>query len=326
MWRASAGQSRLALAALLAGAAGIAFSPILAKLAVDEGGVGPIGAAFWRVALAAGLFAIWLAMRGELRAMVPATGRARWLGLLVVPGLFFAGDLALWHWSFEFTPVANATVLANFSAVLVTLVGWAFLGEKPTGLFVVGGAIALFGVVWLTLGTATPSVSQVAPTSVGDVLALGAACFYAGYLLSIKQARARHTVGQVMCLSSAAAGLVLWGAALSSEPRLVPRTGEGWALVLALAVVSQCLGQGLIAFALARLTASLSAVTLLIQPVMAALWGWLILAQRLTLGQGLAGAVVLAGIFLARVASQDRSAARSRPAGSTPAPSAARER
>lgn len=298
-----AGQAWLALGALILGACAIAFSPIFAKLAVDVGRIGPISAAFWRVGLAACLFALWLGARGELKTLVPKQDRLRWLAVLMVPGLFFGGDLAVWHWSFEFTSVANATVLANFSAVLVALAGWLFLGERLNALVMIGGATALFGVIWLTLGTATPAVSDVVPTSAGDGLALLAACFYAGYFLTIKRARGQYAVSQVMGLASAAAAVVLLVMVVSAGEPLVPRNREGWSLVLALAVVSQCLGQGLIAFALARLTASLSAITLLLQPVLAAVWGWLILEQALTFEQALAGLVVVAGVVTARLAS-----------------------
>ena len=75
---------------------------------------------------------------------------------------------------------------------------------------------------------------------------------------------------------------------------------RGWAILIALALVTQILGQGLIAYAFAHLPASLSSVSLLIQPVMAALFAWILFGEAIGPAQFVGGAIVLAGIWLAR--------------------------
>ena len=80
----------------------------------------------------------------------------------------------------------------------------------------------------------------------------------------------------------------------------MPTTTRDWWMVLGLAIVPHCVGQGLIAHALAHLPASFSAVTLLLQPVAAAIWGWLFLKEPLTAAQMGAGAIVVVGIYPAR--------------------------
>ena len=75
---------------------------------------------------------------------------------------------------------------------------------------------------------------------------------------------------------------------------------HGWGIVLALALLTQVLGQGMIAYALAHLPVTLSTTGLLIQPVVAALAAWWLFGEALAPAQ-LAGAVVLlVGITLAR--------------------------
>ena len=59
-------------------------------------------------------------------------------------------------------------------------------------------------------------------------------------------------------------------------------------------------GQGLIAFSLAWLPATFSPLTLLIQPVVAAVLAWMILGERLSGLQLVGGAIVIAGIMLAK--------------------------
>jgi drug/metabolite transporter (DMT)-like permease len=71
-------------------------------------------------------------------------------------------------------------------------------------------------------------------------------------------------------------------------------------VLIALALISHAAGQGLIAYALAHLPAAFSSVSLLFQPVMAALFAWAILAEPLVPLQIAGGIVVLLGIYLAR--------------------------
>jgi drug/metabolite transporter (DMT)-like permease len=81
---------------------------------------------------------------------------------------------------------------------------------------------------------------------------------------------------------------------------MLPNTGAGWLTLFGLALVCQTAGQSLIAYAMAHLPASFSSVSLLLQPAMATLYAWAILGERAGLAQLAGGAVILAGIWLAR--------------------------
>ncbi|MCC6474864.1 MAG: DMT family transporter, partial [Burkholderiales bacterium] len=72
-------------------------------------------------------------------------------------------------------------------------------------------------------------------------------------------------------------------------------------------------GQGLIACALAHLPSNFASVGLLLQPVMAAAFAWVLLAEPLGARQVAGGLVVLAGIEMARRASAARRGARRGP-------------
>jgi drug/metabolite transporter (DMT)-like permease len=277
---------RRALSALLLGAVGIAFAPIFVRLSVLE----PTVTAFWRLALAAPL--LWLAVRAE---KTPAPPRRDWLRL-AAPGLFFACDLGVWHWSIRYTTVANSTLLANLMPVFVTLFGWLLYGRRVTRLFLAGMAAALMGAAVMT--GAKPE------NWFGDLLGVLTAVFYASYIVSVGRLRERYSTATIMAWSATAAAILLLPVCLAAGEGFWAPTLEGWLVLLALAVVSHVLGQGLIAYALAHLPASFSAVTLLAQPVLASLLAWLLFAEALTALQATGGAVVLAGIVVARRASQ----------------------
>jgi drug/metabolite transporter (DMT)-like permease len=278
-----------ALGALLAGATFIALSPIFVR--VSE--AGPTATAFWRVALA--VPALWLLYWIKPGARAPRHSGKGWL--LVAAGLAFAGDLAFWHSSIKLTSVANSTLLANLASIFVTLAAWIFLRQRPTRMFLAGLAAALAGVLLLVYTSLEFSATGLA----GDALGVVTAMFYAAYLLTVKGLRDRgETTLHLMAVTTTITALLLAPVALATGEQFFPNTGAGWLVLLGLALISHAAGQGLIAYALAHLPAAFSSVSLLFQPVMAALFAWLLLSEPLVPLQLAGGLIVLAGIYLAR--------------------------
>jgi drug/metabolite transporter (DMT)-like permease len=311
----------LALPALLLGAVGIAFAPIFVRLSE----VGPVATGFWRMLLALpvlGAAAAWQRTRvrarqhtGSSAAASPAGTARRHDSLwLAAAGLCFAGDLALWHLSIGFTSVANATLLANLAPIFVTLGGWWFLRQRVTPGFMLALGLALAG-VWVLLGASAGDGGQ---RVAGDLLGVGTAVFYAGYILCVADLRGRCSTVSILWASGAAACPPLLLVAVLSGEALLPVDARGWWVLIGLALVSQVAGQGLIAYSLAHLPAALSSLTLLLQPVCAALFAWALLAEALGARQALGGAVVLAGVALARRASRPPGLRRPAPPPSRP--------
>ena len=285
----------MALNALFLGALGIAFAPIFVRVSQ----VGPSATAFWRLALAWPALFLWMQVesRGQDAPRRPSS-RTDYVRLIAA-GLFFAGDLAIWHWSIRFTSVANATLLANFAPIFVAMGSWLFLRQKVSYKFVVGMGIALAGTVFMVGQSFRLSAQHLW----GDVLGLVTAMFYAGYLLSVKELRGEFSTATIMTWSGIVSCLVLLPVALVTGEGLLPAGAEGWWVLLGLALISHFGGQSLIAFALAKLPATFSSVALLVQPIAAAVFAWLILSEMLNPWQALGGALALAGIFIARRAS-----------------------
>jgi drug/metabolite transporter (DMT)-like permease len=277
--------------ALLAGAVCIGFAPVLVRLSE----VGPSATAFFRLLFALPFFWLWVSVD---RTAGPTVDRPSTRGdfmLLALAGLFFTADLALWHWSLQFTTVANSTLLSNFAPLLVTLGAWVFLGERITGKFMAGMFIAMAGAALLVSGRVQFRPHQL----LGNGLAVFTALFYAGYLLTVKQLRRRLPTPQIMAWSGIVSCLSLLIVAVLSNETLMPATGKGWLVVVALALVSHLGGQTAIAYALGHLPASFSSVTLLVQPLVAALLAWVLLKEGLNLWQWMGGIIILTGIFLA---------------------------
>lgn len=291
--RAMIAATRHAFPALFAGATLIGLAPIFVRW-VD---VGYTAAAFWRVALSVPVLFALMARQPTTAPRAPSAWGGLWLA-----GAFFAGDLAVWHQSVRLTSVANATLLANLAPVFVTVAAFVLFREKIRPGFMAGLVLALIGSATLVARSAQAGAEPV----LGDLHGIGAAVFYAGYQLSVSRLRQTTAVLPLMAWSTLATAVVLLPLVLVLNEPLWPASWQGWAVLLGLALVSHCAGQGLIAYGMAHVSAAMSSVSLLVQPVAAALFAWLLLAEPLGLLQALGGAVVLAGILICKTAAKNQ--------------------
>jgi drug/metabolite transporter (DMT)-like permease len=278
--------------ALLAGGTALGFGAIFMRLS----DVGPIASAFWRMALAAPL--LWCWAYAVRKQDVSNNRRIEFTRALLWAGLCFGGDMAFWHLSLHYTTVSNATLLTNAAPVLIALWLWCVQRVRFGRVFVAGMWTATIGAVLLV---APDLLSHLGGGRVlGDMLGLISAVFYAAYQLVIKDARDQYSTARLMAWSTTITGLTLLPLALMSPEAFVPHTLAGWWPLLGLALLAQIGGQTVIAFASAHLPASLSSVTLLIQPLTATIGAWLLFAETIGPLQMLGGAMLIAGIYLSR--------------------------
>ena len=275
--------------ALLLGAVAIGASPIFVRLSE----VGPLATAFWRVAMA--LLPFLLLSRLSAKSDARPAGLRDYV-LLLLPGVFLAADLVAWHLALHMTSVANATLFANFAPVFVTFGSWLIFRVRITSVFLAGLGLALLGIVVMKAGPSPLGDGRIA----GDATAVVAAVFYACYLLTLGHIRTRFSTLRIMVWTTLSAAICMLPVALFFEAGFLPVTLFGWAMILGLAFVSHAGGQGLIAYALAYLSTAFSSLTLLLQPVVAAILAWLLLAEPIGALQAIGGAIVLLGILVAR--------------------------
>ncbi|MGL3104543.1 DMT family transporter [Bradyrhizobium sp. BR 1432] len=283
-------QTRAALLALLSGGTLIGCSPILVRLSE----LGPVSTAFWQLALALIPLLLFSAREAATGTEKPRTPRD---ALLVsLPGFLLAAELTSWHISLHMTSVANATLLVNIAPIFVSLYCWLFLRQRPSRLFVVALSITIAGLVILKSGSLDFGGGDLK----GDVAAIFAAMLYAAYILALAKMRGRFSTSTIMIWSSCAGALSIVPFARFSEPAQLPVTMVGWTVLFALSWLSQAGGQSLITYALAWSPATLSSLTLLLQPVVAAILAWFVMGEVPSLWQGIGGSIVLVGIWTAR--------------------------
>jgi len=281
-----------AIVVLLFGAVCIAFAPIFVRLSE----LGPSATAFYRLLFSLPVVWSWMALDWK----TDSTGRrpASWndYRLLAMAGFFFAGDLAVWHWSIRLTSVANATLLANFAPIFVTLGAYIIFKERFSKVFLFGMVCAIAGVVIL-LGD---SINIGHRHLMGDVCGMVTAVFYGGYILTVGRLRARFSTATIMAWSGLTCCLVLVPITLLSGESFMALTINGWLVLVGLALISQVGGQSMIAYALAHLSAAFGSVALLLQPVLAAVFAWILFKEGLSVLQLCGGVIVLTGVYFAR--------------------------
>jgi len=285
-----------ALLALFAGALAIGSSGIFVRLSET----GSVASAFWRGALALPPLAVWALL--ERRPATLAAG-ARPHAPLLDPmffwaGVFFAADIALYHLALSHTSVAAATLEANTAPIVVSILAWALWGERPRLGFLLATLLAFGGLLLIV----TPKLAGGGHALGGDALALGAAWFYAAYILVVARLRERHGTGAVMFASSLIFSALLLPVPFALGEKFLPDTARGWLLLAGLALSAQALGQSLIAYALAHLRPTFGSVGLYLQVIAAAVYARVLLGEQLLPLQLAGGVIVLIAIALARAA------------------------
>jgi drug/metabolite transporter (DMT)-like permease len=134
----------------------------------------------------------------------------------------------------------------------------------------------------------------------GDFYGIITAFFFGAYVLAVRHARAHHGAARLVFLSTAVSAFFLLGAAIAIPQQILPQTAASISALLALALVSQAGGQGLLTIALGTLPATFSSLVIFLEGVAAAAFGWLVLGEKLTFVQALGGLLILFGIFIAR--------------------------
>ena len=272
-------------AALMTGNVALALGPWSVRLADS----GPVSSAFWRLALAVPVLVLLARVSGQ---RLGGLGAGVWWALMAA-GVFFALDIGAWHIGIGMTRMANASLFGNAGSLVVMIYGLISLHRRPrlreglALLAALGGGAILLG----------RSLEIDRTTMIGDLYCVAAGLLYSGYIIILQKYRATLGGWSLLTWSSIAGLPVLLGIALLRGEPVMP---TNWWPVIALAVFSQLLGQGLLVYALKHFTPLIIGLALLTQPAVAVAVGWLVFHESLGLLDFAGMATVGAGLALAR--------------------------
>lgn len=288
---------------VLAGVLGafvIAFSAILVRLAE----VSPSTAAFFRCAYALPLLALLAWNESRRYGSRPARERA----VCWVAGVLFAADLTFWHHSIEAVGAGLATVLGNVQVVLVGLLAWAALGERPENRSLAAIPVVFAGVVLISGVVGSGAYGD--DPLLGVIYGIVTAITYALFILILRQMNAdeRRPAGPLLDATLSAAVFAAIGGIAVGDIDWAPGL-EAQAWLVLLAISSQVLGWLLISVSLPRLPAVLTSIVLMLQPVSTVFLGALLLSEAPSAVQLAGVAIVIAGVAVATVRPRERAPA-----------------
>jgi drug/metabolite transporter (DMT)-like permease len=275
-------------------------------------GASPSTASAYRALLAIPVLAV-LAAREE-RVVGPRPWVARRWALLA--GVMFAVDLIFFHHGIDLMGAGLATVMSNLQVVVVLLVTWAVLHERPTDPQLVGVPLALGGVVLISGILGGEAYGE--DPQLGVLVGLIVAASYAAYLMLIRKGRDRvHVAGPILDASIGCAVASIVGGLVAGDLQAWPGA-DAMAILLVMALGPQVAAGMLLAIALPRLPAVTTSLLLLVQPVLSVILAMLLVGERPSLTQLAGVGLVLAGVTLGslplgRIATRVRGAAAGAP-------------
>ena len=291
----SLSKSVVALIALFIGVFSLSFGAIFVRFSSGE--LSAYAIATDRLIIATIIFSVWnsvvtVSRQFRQNSMNPSpdaatTPTVRWL--LLAAGICWFAALASVFWAQTQTTIAIASLLHNLAPLFTSLGAWWFLGQTFNFKFVLGMIIALVGVG--AIGWEEMQISAIRLNA--DFAALLSAVFLSAYLLIIEHLRSQLSAATIqlwICGVGAAVSLPLMG--LMHEQLLPNSLNTGLAIV-ALALICQVLGHGLLTFSLDSLSSVVVALVHLLEPVFAGLLAWLIFSEQLGLWSWVGFSVVL---------------------------------
>jgi drug/metabolite transporter (DMT)-like permease len=272
---------------LLAGAqVAIGAAAIFARFALTA--AGPLSVSALRLAISAVPVVALAAAHGRFARLDEPTERR-----LRFAGVALAVHFGTWIASLQHASVAVSTLLVCSTPVFTE--AWALARtRRPRPTVLISLVLAAAGVA---IVAGAPSRSE---TPLGILLALCGAVAMAIYLLLVRASDRRYTTLAVVGRTYPIAAVVLGCAALATRdgfPSL--HAGGAWAGILAMAFVSQLFGHTAINAAVRVLSATFVALTVLVEPVVAAVAAALVFGERPAPFTAAGAVLVFAAIALA---------------------------
>lgn len=282
---------------LLFGVLCISFAAVLVK-AIDRTLVGPSAIGLWRTLFGAIILAIWtLAERNTL--LLPSRVY-KWSALA---GFVFFLDLFFWHRSIFFCGAGMATILAGTQVFCSAILSHFFYKERLKLSFF-AAAFSGFAGVALLIGIGSASVTFTDTYILGVIFGLFTGISYASYIMTVKRGSHEQVnvgTGAFMAWTSLFTAIFLGSASLIEGEAFWPPNTASWLALVGLGLIPQALGWRAISTSLPQLTVSRAALVLLLQSVLATIWGMLFFREYLTPVQ-IAGAVItLAAIYFGSI-------------------------
>ncbi|CAG9620896.1 DMT family transporter [Sutcliffiella rhizosphaerae] len=275
--------------ALTIGVITVSMSAIFVKLADAPAGV----IAFYRM-----LFSVLLLLPiflykyvGELKGI----SKRDWL-FSALAGVFLAFHFILWFESLNYTSVASSTVLVTLQPLFAFIGTYLFFKERLSFRAIISGIIAIIGSFIISWGD-----FQISGMALyGDILALVACALVTAYLLFGQDIRKRISIITYTFIVYSFSCFTLLGYVVVSGDAFIGFEASDWGWFILLAIFPTLLGHTLFNWAVKYISTNVISMSILFEPIGAALLAYFVLHEVVTWSQYLGGLLVMlsVGYFL----------------------------
>lgn len=288
----------LSLGILALAVTALAFSPIFTKLSEVE--LSPTATIFNRLWLATIIVSGWQLIKTPAKfsqiLQLEAIRDYQQQGLLFLASLCATISAVLWAISFIHTSVASSTVLRSFTPIFISVGAWLILEQRFERQFIIGMILSIVG--GIAIGWDDLQLGR--EYLIGDGIALLSAALHGANILIIGYLRDRGCSTEKVLLWRCGSGALIVLPLCLTDARLFPLSLQGWLTIIALAVICQTLGQGLLVYSLKQFSSSFVGIFALLKPLITALLAWMIFAETISITSGIALILILVGIYLAK--------------------------
>ena len=286
-------EDRRTMLIALAGATVISFAPLL----YIRSDTTPLTGAFYRMLYALPLLGllVWTSKKED-----PRNSNSRWLAFGA--GVLLAIDFVGYHSAIDYIGSGIATMIGNSQVIIVTLVSWWLLGERPNRFILLSLPLVMFGLILISgIWDDAPYGEDPVKGVIGGMVA---AVFYSSFLIVYRQS---NRIGgpavnaQFDATTGATLGILILGympltsVGIEAIDHSITWPNHGWLILLALSC--QVIGWIAITYALPRLPAAHTSFAVLLQPVLTIIWGVILLNESPSLQQSAGMALIFAAII-----------------------------
>jgi drug/metabolite transporter (DMT)-like permease len=256
---------------------------------------GPMTTGFYRMLFALPFLFIWMVWEKKEHAL-PSLLPLNHMVSLILAGAFFALDLAFWNWSIDQTTIVNSTLFNNTAVFFVPFILWMTRGEKQTPWFMLMTFVGFIGCMLLAGESLSISVTNL----LGDCIALISGVMVALYLITLKKIREDITTGFLMWWTGLFSLFFLAIISYLFGESFWPFSAMDILSIFGQAILVHFIGQGLLAYSLGKIPASFTALILFLAPMTAAILGWLVFDESLSLLKILGMILIMVSVILVK--------------------------
>jgi drug/metabolite transporter (DMT)-like permease len=218
-------------------------------------------------------------------------------GVVALGGVGYGGQAATFFTALTLAPAGLVALLLYLHPALVAILAALFLRERMTPTKLVALAIALVGMV-LTVAPALAAGQGAFPSlPTGVAFGVAAAAIYAVYIVVGTRLTARVDSLALATVVAASAACVFVIAAVIDGP-VFPRSSNGWAAIVGIALVSTVGAITLFFAGLKRIGPTRASTLSTIEPVVTVVLAALLLGERVGALQLAGGALILLTVLL----------------------------